>query len=272
LGFSLNLPGSASPDAGGTSGGGGVTALGAGLVTLNAPIESNAGDVTLLLSTGDDIPLASCPDGTKGGYTGGGTPNVSLLPGSAATAPSGRVDSVRGLRLIFAGGGGALFVDSGGVASGLPVSAGDPDGGNGAAVDNNRGFRRRGEGGGVCSSLIWFHESNFHRERETKKFPSRSRDCGATFRPVFNMTKALLLFLSLATLAVSSGCLFSRKARRAKESTAISADVEESFRKRWVDKRAGELAAQGTSADAARTQADAEFRERYGFTRAGTQK
>ena len=83
------------------------------------------------------------------------------------------------------------------------------------------------------------------------------------------MTKAFLLSVGIITLALCTGCLFSRKAQRAKESTAISADVEESFRKRWVDKRVAELAAQGTVADAARTQAETEFRDRYGYTRAG---
>lgn len=105
--------------------------------------------------------------------------------------------------------------------------------------------------------------------RETKNFPSRSPRPIATIKPVFNMTKALLLIASLVTLALSTGCLFSKKSQRAKESSAISADVEESFRRRWIDKRIGELAAQGTAAEAARTQAEAEFRERYGFTRAG---
>ena len=82
------------------------------------------------------------------------------------------------------------------------------------------------------------------------------------------MTKHLLL-LALAALALqSTGCLFSKKPKTAKENAAISADVEESFRKRWVEKRAGEIVAKGTAADAARTQAEAEFRERYGFTRA----
>jgi hypothetical protein len=54
-----------------------------------------------------------------------------------------------------------------------------------------------------------------------------------------------------------------------KESSAIAADVEESFRKRWVDKRATELATSGTTADAARAQAEGEFRERYEYMRAG---
>lgn len=82
------------------------------------------------------------------------------------------------------------------------------------------------------------------------------------------MTKHLLT-LALAVLALTtSGCLFSKKPKTAKENPAISADVEESFRRRWVEKRTAEIVAKGTMADAAKTQADAEFRERFGFTRA----
>jgi hypothetical protein len=83
------------------------------------------------------------------------------------------------------------------------------------------------------------------------------------------MMKAFLLSLSIVTLCSSSGCLFSRKGKRPKESSTISADVEESFRLRWVERRAAELIAQGTAAEAARATAENEFRERYGFTRAG---
>jgi hypothetical protein len=36
-----------------------------------------------------------------------------------------------------------------------------------------------------------------------------------------------------------------------------------------LDKRVGELVAQGTAADAARTKAETEFRDRYGYIRAG---
>lgn len=201
------------------------------------------------------------------------TPNVSAFAASAVLGDSGRACSKRGFKLIFGGGdvgegggaGGSLRCET----SGASVGAGE---GNGALVASNRGFSRRADGGGVCSSLISGDKSNFHLQRETKKFPSRSARGEATFRPVFNMTKALLLLLTLATLAASSGCVLSRKARRAKESSSISADVEESFRKRWVEKRAGELATQGTAADAAHTQAESEFRERFGFTRAAAQK
>ncbi len=83
------------------------------------------------------------------------------------------------------------------------------------------------------------------------------------------MIKAFLFTFCIALLCCSSGCIFSKRANRAKESSAIAADVEESFRKRWVDKRASELAAKGTTAEVARTQAESEFRERYEFTRPG---
>jgi hypothetical protein len=102
-----------------------------------------------------------------------------------------------------------------------------------------------------------------------KKFPSRSYGPVVTFKLVFNMIKAFLYTLCIASLCWSSGCLFSKKGSRTKESSAISADVEESFRRRWVDKRAAELTAQGTAADAARMRAETEFSDRYGFTRAG---
>lgn len=79
------------------------------------------------------------------------------------------------------------------------------------------------------------------------------------------MTQRLLALLLTSTLLLSTGCgLFSKK-DRAKESTAIAADVEETFRRRWVEKRTGELVAQGTETSAARAQADAEFQQKYGF-------
>jgi hypothetical protein len=80
------------------------------------------------------------------------------------------------------------------------------------------------------------------------------------------MTKPFLLSLLAAALALSSGCLFSKKSSRAKESNAIAADVEETYHKRWMEKRVGELTAQGTAADAARSQAETEFREKFAFS------
>lgn len=87
------------------------------------------------------------------------------------------------------------------------------------------------------------------------------------------MTKPLLLCVLATAVALSSGCsVFSRgknKNPRAKESSAIASEVEESFRRRWTEKRIGELAAQGKTAEVARAEADAEFRERYPFIQPG---
>ena len=83
------------------------------------------------------------------------------------------------------------------------------------------------------------------------------------------MIKAFSFSLCIAVLCCSSGCLFSKKNKTPKENAAIAADVEENFRRRWVDKRAAELIAQGTQADSARTRAEGEFSERYDFSRAG---
>jgi len=74
-----------------------------------------------------------------------------------------------------------------------------------------------------------------------------------------------LLCLGLTAL-LTTGCLFSKKSSQPKENPAIAGSVEATFRLRWIDKRTAELAAQGKAADAARAQADAEFRERYVFT------
>jgi len=80
-----------------------------------------------------------------------------------------------------------------------------------------------------------------------------------------NMIKPLIFAALVAALTLSTGCLFSKKTGRTKESSAIATEVEESFRRRWLDKRVGELTAQGIAAEAARAQADQEFRDRYGF-------
>ena len=81
------------------------------------------------------------------------------------------------------------------------------------------------------------------------------------------MTKPLLLITVLASLFLATGCgLFSKKSDRVKENPAIASEVEETFRRRWVDKRVAELTAQGAAAAAARTQAEGEFHEKYGFS------
>lgn len=82
------------------------------------------------------------------------------------------------------------------------------------------------------------------------------------------MTKRLLLTTLATTSLFCSGCIMGKKKPTTKETNAISADVEESFRRRWVEKRAGDLVATGVAAEAARVQAETEFRERFVFTRA----
>ncbi len=79
------------------------------------------------------------------------------------------------------------------------------------------------------------------------------------------MNKALLLTVLVVFAAGSTGCSLFRKSDRAKESSAIARDVEETFRQRWLEKRTVEIVAQGTAADAARVQAENDFRERFPF-------
>lgn len=82
------------------------------------------------------------------------------------------------------------------------------------------------------------------------------------------MIKPSLLTGLVAALSLASGCgMFSKKNAGPKENPAIASDVEETFRRRWMDKRVGELTAQGMTPDTARAQADKEFRDRYAFDR-----
>jgi hypothetical protein len=55
-----------------------------------------------------------------------------------------------------------------------------------------------------------------------------------------------------------------------KQSPLVSTEVELEFRQRWVDKRAGDLVAQGMLADAAHAQALSEFRQKFSYTHAAT--
>ncbi len=86
------------------------------------------------------------------------------------------------------------------------------------------------------------------------------------------MTKPSLLVLLTAAVALTPGCSLFRKSDKPKENPAIAGDVEATFRRRWVEKRSGELAAAGTAAEAARMQAEKEFEERYGFGKPGAKK
>ncbi len=98
-----------------------------------------------------------------------------------------------------------------------------------------------------------------------QNFHSRSGARLFTVSDSHSMKKVFPVATLIALMPLAGGCsLFSKKAR-AKESTAIAGEVEATFRQRWVDKRAGELVAQGVAADAARAQAGREFDERYQF-------
>ncbi len=81
------------------------------------------------------------------------------------------------------------------------------------------------------------------------------------------MTKRLLLSLLAATVVFSTGCVFSKKSRKQKESSAIASEVESEFRQRWIAKRVSELAAQGVTGPAAQQQAAQEFQEKFSFAK-----
>ena len=74
--------------------------------------------------------------------------------------------------------------------------------------------------------------------------------------------------LALGILCLN-GCTLFKKSDRPKESSAISSEIEEGFRLRWVGQRSAELVAQGIPAETARAQAESEFSDRFGYTRAG---
>jgi hypothetical protein len=74
--------------------------------------------------------------------------------------------------------------------------------------------------------------------------------------------------LSCLAIAMCSGCFHSKKDAKPKESTAIASEVEAGFKQRFMDKRVGELTAQGLAPEAARAQANGEFRDKYGATSA----
>lgn len=79
------------------------------------------------------------------------------------------------------------------------------------------------------------------------------------------MLKSLSLFALALALIFSTGCMFSKKARAARETT-ITSEVEGNLQRRWVERRAAELVAQGTAAEAAQAQAQREFAEKFAFT------
>jgi hypothetical protein len=77
--------------------------------------------------------------------------------------------------------------------------------------------------------------------------------------------RPILALFAASTLLLSGGCLHFGKNAKPKENNAIAAELEESFRQRWIEKRAAELVARGLAADLARAQAIEEFKAKYNF-------
>jgi len=89
--------------------------------------------------------------------------------------------------------------------------------------------------------------------------------------------KRLVPLTLAAALLAGPGChMFSKKKPDPnavpKEGPNVAADVEKDFMHRWVDKRAAELAATGSSPASAKAQAEAEFDAKYNFTNAARQQ
>jgi hypothetical protein len=73
--------------------------------------------------------------------------------------------------------------------------------------------------------------------------------------------------VALSVLCLSAGCLFPKNFSKSKKDPHVSADMEKEFQQRWMEKRVGDLTAQGMSPDAARAQAASEYASKYSYTR-----
>ncbi len=134
-----------------------------------------------------------------------------------------------------------------------------------AAANDKRGFILNG---GVGSSLMCLTRNFFRPGCETKKVSLAVEGTGGQFyHSMFTSIRIFLTVLSLGlVLATTGGCFHWGKNAKPKESSAIASEVEAGFKQRFVDKRAGELTAQGVGPEAARAKATEEFRAKYGFT------
>ena len=74
--------------------------------------------------------------------------------------------------------------------------------------------------------------------------------------------------VAVSVLALCGGCLFPKNFSKEKKDSHVSADMEKEFRQRWMEKRVGDLTAQGLSPAAAQAQAAAEFNAKYSYTSA----
>jgi hypothetical protein len=85
--------------------------------------------------------------------------------------------------------------------------------------------------------------------------------------------KRLFPAVLAALVLMGAGChhfSFKRKPK-AKQDPHITRAIEKEFEQRWLAKRTDELVAAGKSADAAHTQALAEFRVKFSFTQPAQQ-
>lgn len=79
------------------------------------------------------------------------------------------------------------------------------------------------------------------------------------------MKKRVFLTLLATSVLFSTGCMFWKKSKTPRESTAIATDVEKEFQQRWMTKRLADLAAQGITGEAAQQQADQEFHAKFAY-------
>jgi len=88
------------------------------------------------------------------------------------------------------------------------------------------------------------------------------------------MLKRLAPLPCALLLLITSGCLFHRKsaAKEPKPSPYISTEVETQFEQRWEEKRTGDLVAAGVSPDAAKAQAEAEFKQKFAYAQPAPKK
>lgn len=80
-------------------------------------------------------------------------------------------------------------------------------------------------------------------------------------------TRCALLSIVLL-LPVLAGCVGFRKKA---EDKSVTTQVEENFKRRWVEKRIAEITGQGVAQDEARQRALVEFRDKYEYTGAANQ-
>lgn len=231
----------------GAAGGGGGTVRGRNLITgASGGISSKGSAVT----------------GGAGGATGAGTGGGN----STATAGAGAGSAVRrglsrrrGASPLAAGGVGAAGAGggTGGAGGGTAPSTG---------ATTKRGFSFSGG----CSSLMRATKNDFPITRNQKD--SLAVGNATNQPPLLEPMKKRLpsIVFALIGLGLTTGCLSSRKNAKPKENQAIAAELEESFRQRWIEKRAAELTGRGLAPDLARAQAIEEFKAKYNFPATGT--